>query len=358
MRVFQNSGIYPGYKPRLAALVGKASGFQQQKEVFLNDRYTAVHILLPVFTGSPEIFFTNGNDESLQRAWARENGLSEHASLVDVLLAQVEHHKTEVFYNNDPVHFDGAFARRLPGHVRLKIAWRAAPGKIDLSGYDLVVSNFPSIRAGYESIGIRTAEFFPAHDPELDAYAGNPMRDIDVLFFGGFSRHHQRRQKILNMVATLGKRYQIVFHLDNSRFTKLAETPLGWFGPLSAVRRPRLIRRIARPPVFGRQMYEQLGRAKIVFNAAVDMAGTDRGNMRCFEAMGAGALLLSDAGNYPPGMVDGRTLRAYDDAEGAVALIEKSLGDEAWRQIAADGHSMVRTEYSKEKQMEKFLSLV
>ncbi|RWK83330.1 MAG: glycosyltransferase family 1 protein, partial [Mesorhizobium sp.] len=82
------------------------------------------------------------------------------------------------------------------------------------------------------------------------------------------------------------------------------------------------------------------------------------GNMRCFEAMGAGALLLTDAGNYPPGMVDGRAMSVYADAKVAVGLIEKSLSDGSWRNIAAASHSMIRSEYSKEKQMEKFLTFV
>ncbi|TIN35818.1 MAG: hypothetical protein E5Y10_28890 [Mesorhizobium sp.] len=174
---------------------------------------------------------------------------------------------------------------------------------------------------------------------------------------GSFS-HHQRRREILDTVARLGGRYRVVFHLDNSRYTRLAETPLGWFGPLAAVRRPSSIRRVANPPVFGREMYAQLSRAKIVINAAIDMAGGDRGNMRCFEAMGAGALLLTDAGNYPPGMVDGRTMSVYADAKVAVGLIEQSLSDGSCRNAAAESHSMIRSEYSKEKQMAKFLTFV
>ncbi|RWQ53023.1 glycosyltransferase [Mesorhizobium sp.] len=358
MRLFQNSGTSPSYHSRLASLVRPADHFEAQKQVFLHDRYGASHLLKPVLENASGAFFTNGDDERLQRAWARENGLRDDTPLADILLAQIEANRADVFYNLDPIRFDSDFLKRLPGHVKRTIAWRAAPGKSNFSGYDLVVSNFPSIRAGYEAMGIRTAEFFPAHDPELDAYAGRGDRDIDVLFFGGFSRHHQRRREILDTVARLGGRFRVVFHLDNSRYTKLAETPLGWFGPLAAVRRPASIRRVANPPVFGREMYAQLSRAKIVINAAIDMAGGDRGNMRCFEAMGAGALLLTDAGNYPPGMVDGRTMSVYADAKVAVGLIEQSLSDGSWRNIAAASHSMIRSEYSKEKQMAKFLTFV
>ncbi|MER9067585.1 glycosyltransferase [Mesorhizobium sp. M0902] len=358
MRIFQNSGISTSYRARLTGLTEGVRGFERQREVFLNDRYGASHILLPALAGSPEAFFTNGDDESLQRAWAIENGLGEDASLADILLAQIEHHKSDIFYNLDPFRYDGSFVRRLPGHVKRKIAWRAAPGRIDFSGYDLVVCNFPSMRRLWEEQGAKTAQFFPAHDPELDAVAANRSRDVDVLFFGGYSRHHQRRRQILETVARLSDRRKVVFHLDLSRYTPLAETPLGWFGPLRAVRRPRMIRAVSAPPVFGRAMYAELGRAKVVVNASIDMAGPDRGNMRCFETMGAGALLISDAGNYPAPMRNGETMVVYDQPQEASKAIERRLDDGSWDRIGWAGNRVIREEYSKKHQFERFLQLV
>ncbi|MER9228548.1 glycosyltransferase [Mesorhizobium sp. M0664] len=358
MRLFQNSGLNPTYRPRLADLVGKGRGFEQQKQVFLNDRYGAAHVLLPILGRSPEGFFTNGDDESLQRAWARENGLGEDTRMADILLAQIEQHKADVFYNLDPYRYDASFINRLPGHVKRKIAWRAAPGKIDFSGYDLVVCNFPSMRRLWEEQGAKTAHFFPAHDPELDGVAANRNRDIDVLFFGGYSRHHQRRRQILETVAHLSKRHHVVFHLDLSRYTPLAETPLGWFGPLRAVRRPPAIRKVSAPPVFGRAMYAELGRAKLVVNASIDMAGPDRGNMRCFETMGAGALLVSDSGNYPSPMRDEETMIVYERPQDAAKKIQQKLEDGSWDKIGWAGHRAIREEYSKERQFARFLELI
>jgi hypothetical protein len=358
MLIFQNSGLSNAYRRRLDALVGSTIDFAAQRSVFLNDRYGASHMLLPVLEGERTAFFTNGDDEKLQRAWAKENGLPADCALAEILVAQIEHHRTEVFYNLDPMRYDGLFTKRLPSSVKTKIAWRAAPGKINFSGYDLVVSNFPSIRRAYEKEGVRTAEFFPAHDPALDAYAEKENRDIDVLFFGGFSRHHQKRNAILEAIASLGKKYNIVFHLDNSRYTRLAETPLGWFGPLASMRRPQAIRTVAKPPVFGRDMYERLGRAKIVINASIDLSGKDRGNMRCFETMGGGAMLLTDEGSYPPGMVDQTTLVVYKDAQDAARNITEHLGDGNWQRIAAKGHTMIKDIYSKQSQLTRFLNFV
>jgi spore maturation protein CgeB len=83
-----------------------------------------------------------------------------------------------------------------------------------------------------------------------------------------------------------------------------------------------------------------------VLNGAIDMAGADRGNMRCFEALGAGSLLLSDEGNYPDGMRDSETIVTYNSPEQAVNQIETLLEDSEIRlRIARAGHEMVSTRY-------------
>src|SRR5205085_836537 len=155
--------------------------------------------------------------------------------------------------------------------------------------------------------GQRTACFYPAFDQELAPFAARQDRPVDVLFVGGYSRHHRRRAEVLEAVAELAGELNIAYHLDRSRLCRLAESPLGRLMPLSAHRRPPAIRAISQDPIFGRDYYATLSAAKIVLNGAIDMSGSDRGNMRCFEALGGGALLLTDEGNYPEGMMAGTT---------------------------------------------------
>src|ERR1700730_13344335 len=103
MRLFQNSGLYRSYLRRLNQLASGAHGFDERRQIFLADRFGALHFLQPVLNGDPDAFFTNGDDEILQRQWARENGMRADTSLEDILLAQIEQHRAEVFYNLDPV---------------------------------------------------------------------------------------------------------------------------------------------------------------------------------------------------------------------------------------------------------------
>jgi hypothetical protein len=200
--------------------------------------------------------------------------------------------------------------------------------------------------------------FFPAIDPKMEEY-GRGDRPIDVLFVGGYSRHHSARAKILEQVASLASRRKVVYCLDASRLTMIAESRVGRLLPLRKHRRPKAIAEIARPPVFGLQLYDLIGKSKIVLNGAIDMAGEDRGNMRCFEAMGCGALLISDAGNYPPGMEDGQTMQTYRSLEHAPELISASLDN--WSQSAETarrGRGRIASLYNKASQLQRFVELV
>jgi glycosyltransferase involved in cell wall biosynthesis len=360
VRLFQNARYYPSLRPRIRELTNGYSTFSGQIDAFLNFRYSAAHILLPVDQRAEWAFFTNGDDESVQRLWAREHGLSSRSSLSDILKAQIEEHRTDVFYNHDATGWDEDFVKSLPGCVKASICWHAAPFRIvPFSSYDLVVCNFPSILATIEKLGGRTDYFFPAYDPEFTPYAARQDRPVDVMFVGGYSRHHQQRAEILEAVAQLAGPYNVVYHLDRSRLCRLAESSLGQLLPLAKHRRPRAIQAVTHEPKFGRDYYEVLAEAKIVLNGTIDMSGDDRGNMRCFEALGSQSLLLSDQGNYPEGMKDGQTLVTYDSPDQAVAQIKTMLENPERRlALARAGHEMVSTRYSKEIQWKRFEALV
>jgi hypothetical protein len=200
MRLFQNSGLYPAYLPRLDRLAAQAGAttFAARMRTFLADGFGAAHFLEPVLTGEPTAFLANSDDQVAQRMWALENGLRADAGAQDILLAQIENHRTEVFYNIDPTRYPPDFVKRLPGCVRHKLAWRAAPSpNADLRDYDRVVCNFPSLIEAYRKLGWKADYFFPAHDPAMDAYSAESDRPIDVVFVGGYTRHHRRRAELL-----------------------------------------------------------------------------------------------------------------------------------------------------------------
>ena len=360
MRIFQNFGLYPSYRKRLDCLAKTSTTFAHRLDFFLDDRFGACHLLQPVLERSTTAFFTNGDDEILQHLWAIEQGMPKKSKLEAILFAQIEHHQTEVFYNLDPMRYTSDFIRRLPGCVKKSIAWRSAPSPgADFAAYDLIVCNFPSIIESYKKNGWRATYFSPGHDPVMDTYANNRDRPIDVIFAGGYSRHHLRRAMLLETVAALSQNLNVAMHLDCSRLNHFAELPIVKRLPFAKKhRRPDVLAGIAQPALFGRDLYKAIGQSKIVLNGAVDMAGSYRGNMRCFESMGCGALMLSDDGNYPPGMVDGETMLTYNKPDDAILLIKKYLGDPERLTIAQNGCQVVRENYSKQAQWNNFKVLV
>jgi hypothetical protein len=358
LRVFQNCGLYPEYRRRFHAAHAPVRTFSDLRDAYLDDRYGALHLLKPVVERESEAFFTNGDDPILQGLWAKEHSLDARESSDEILLAQIEEHRTECFYNTDPMRFGSAFLRRLPSCVRRKACWRSAPSPgADFSGYDVIFCNFPSIIQSWRDRGWRAEWLCPSYDTKMDSYAANDDRPIDVLFVGGYSRHHERRARVLEAVASLSDRRAVSYHLDVSKWTRVANSPFGVIPGLSRYRMPPVIRRISRPPVFGLELYGILSRAKVVLNGAIDMAGEDRGNMRCFEALGCGAVMVSDVGRYPDGFVDGNTMLTYREAADAASVIDGVLAH--WstrgREIATTGWRMVTERYSKDDQYRSFL---
>ena len=362
MRLFELITFGRPYLEHFASAGGRAgmTGHSELKQALLHDRYGNSHLLEPIDRGDPQAFLSIADDEPSQRAWARENGLPANASEEDLVLAQIEAHRSEVFYNISPIVFDSKFLRRLPGSVKRTICWRAAPiGSADLSLYDRCVCNFDGLLRQWAAMGLKTAWFEPAHDPVASEYGRRQDRPIDVAFVGGYSRHHTKRNLLLKRVAELGDRYRIRLHFSQGRAARIVNS--AW--PLRVLM-PRLaldgaIRRVAGTPLYGRAMYDLFGSARVVINAAIDMANEFRGNMRCWEALGCGAVMVSDAGVYPPGMQAGRDFLAYRDGDEALAQIEQVLADyDRWRHVAAQGLQTIETTYSKSAQWAAFVKLV
>lgn len=360
MRIFQNSGVYRSYRPRLTKLTRGSRTFAEATTAFLDDRFGAAHFLQPILEGDENAFFANGDDEFSQRLWAKESGLPANAALGQILLAQIEHHRADVFYNMDPMRYGDDFLAKLPSSVRRTVCWRAAPsaGGRFLT-HNIIVNNFPTLLDLYRAQGARAEYFAPAHDSVMDSYADRSDRPIDILFVGTYSQYHRQRAGMLEAIAALRRMFNVVMHLDRSRLTALAETPAGLIGPLRKHRRAKDVRMVAEGPVFGRDLLNALSQAKIVVNGAIDMSLQDRGNMRVWETMGCRAALVSDAGRYPDHLRAGREFESYNSEQELLAKISKLLADDCRRADLSDsGFSAISTHYSKARQWEAFMRLV
>ena len=364
MRIFQVGNIYPAHLDRLRPYLARCTNEESSNVMILRD--VAQAQLLAICTSdNPNGRLCFPQYEKGLRHWARDNGLSSNTSPDDILLAQIEDHRTEIFYSINSTRHSETFLRRMPGCVRRTIGWLGSEiVGTGLPHFDAIVSNFPTLNANHAKAGLSTFYLTPSYETQTDltGYVSWSGRCRDVFFAGTYSRHHQKRAQLIEDVSSTvaDQRFSADFRLLNSRYTRLAETtPLGLFPPFSKVRRPRSVRRFAKPPAFGREMFNLLGHSRMVINMAIDIAGRDRGNMRCFETLSAGALMISDEGNFPDGFVNGETHVTYRDTDGALALVHHYLNEpEEAAQIARAGWDMIRQTYSKARQWRDFVSLI
>jgi hypothetical protein len=336
--------------------------FNKRVSDLLSDRYGATHILKPVYDRDQTSFFTVFDDPELQYSWARDKKISmKSLNLIDILLSQIEEHKTEVLYTNSPVQFPSSFVRRLPGCVKKAIAWRAAPvGNADLSAYDAILSNFNTLNSVWRSKSWRAFYFSPSWDPEMESYAKNMHRDKDIFFAGSYSRTtgHDDRLTLLNEIAELGGEREISLHLLYRRWGRLADTSPGRWIPIPIIL-PSRLRATVSSPVYGRELYRAISNAKIVINPATNIAGDERGNMRCFEALGCGACMLGSSGRYPESFEAGVHYESIDPSKDLTTQVKKLLSDDIrLRKIAEAGSSMVKSSWSKERQWSDFINVL
>lgn len=364
MRLFQMIGFGQDYLRYYSKsnIESHDLNFEKRKFSLLKDRYGASHILKPVYDNDENCFFTVCDDLILQYSWARSKNIPKNKlDLEAILYCQIEEHKAEVLYNNHPIGFPSSFVKRLPGCVKKVIAWRAAPvGNADLSAYDAVVSNFDSLNANWRAKGWKSVYFSPSWDPEMESYAANKNRSNDLFFAGSYSRTtgHDDRLEFLNTVASMSDHLKIDLHLLHRKWGRLADqVPWRWI-PVP-IRLPSQLNAIVRPPVFGREMYQALSQAKIVINPATDIAGDERGNMRCWEALGCGACMISSAGRYPEGFEAGVHFETFTNTDELLHKIKELLADEPrMKAIANAGTDMIKSKWSKENQWNNFIKMV
>lgn len=297
-----------------------------------------------------EAWDVHANNTTMQRTWARENGVStgeawenlrdlpkrlvpgrfRRKSLPNwqlrVLADQIEHYRPEVILNHDMYTIPGRFLARFGRRARLIVGQIAAPftTALDTRGYDLILSSLPNFVRHFRELGLPAELHRLAFDPLVLERVGEQKRDIPVLFVGSLFRTHGARVAILEHLCR---------RLDIQVWASGAE----WLPEDSPIR-PRL-----RGNAWGIDMYHLLARARVSVNHHIDAAGQFANNLRLFEATGMGALLVTDARkNLDELFSVGSEIDAYSDPVDCVARVEAALDDDD-RRGAVAGAGQQRT---------------
>lgn len=238
------------------------------------------------------------------RPLARKVGLSPKldAQAEEILLAQVEDFRPDLILNQDVFHIDTQLARRLKQIGRPILFGQvgiAPPRDGDWQVYDLMMSQLLSTVEAFRKAGTQSELCHLAFEPALlDVLPPAPPVDTEVSFVGAVSPDHRARIALLEAVA---RRFDL--KLFGSKPQALPGT-----SPLH---------RCFQGEVWGSDMYQTLRRSSITLNSHIDLAGREAGNMRLFEATGAGVYLLTDFKD---------TLHTLFEPEREVA-VWRSIGD-------------------------------
>jgi hypothetical protein len=309
------------------------------------------------------------NNETLQRAWGREHGVSLEPQsewrlklrrgfvpwpvrvLHDVewfspiLLAQIEYYKPDVIISTDMHMMSYQLLAEIKPRIKLLIG-QNGPLHPDDNGwrawkqYDLITSSFPATVDHALERNVPAVLHRLGFDPSVLDHIGTPDRDIPASFVGSFFDVHSSRTELIDQLC--------------------ATTTLQIWGlvPGTGFPTPGLEARY-QGPAWGVEMFRVLRRSKIVVNHHGNVAPFAN-NMRLYEATGTGALLITDWKENMPDMFEpGKEVVCYRSNEECIELVQYYLEHEEERAaIARAGQERTLRDHTYARRIEELIDLL
>ena len=337
--------------------------FAELQKLILEDGYASSYILLPALEGkTDQVFFTLWDYERLQYLWAKEHGLNSR-DLSVIKHAQIDWYKPDVFYNHSAF-CDNYFLNkhRIDQNI-LKICWYGVIQKEPsiFQQYDIHLTlHRPYIKKWAEA-GLKSYELQPGFDRRLEKYDSND-KPIDFLFYGQYwHEFFKNRNKLLDQLLeySLNCKFNIKIHLQISDLKK-PYLNIPFFRRFKRdTAHSIFVTTHSSPPLYGQLLYEATGKTKFVINAYTDNNQNFKSNMRLFESLNCGSLLISEEGNYPDGFEPNKNFIPYKNSRDLFSNIPKfidnylSLKESMYPYIKE-----VKSMYSKQNQWEQFKKIV
>ncbi|MCW8896648.1 MAG: glycosyltransferase [Flavobacteriales bacterium] len=366
MKIYQCIHKYPPHIPLFEKMHGindsSTLTFEALRKLLVNDGYAASYILKPALEHKTnEVFFTIWNYERLQLLWAKENGLTT-TDLTEIKLAQIKKFKPDVFYNMSPFADDNFIELLIQSGVKTyNICWNGFIEKRPRTFpfYDIHLTLHQPFVNYWKKLGLKANELQPA---VIDKWLNNPQeKTIDVLFYGQYYKGiFNKRNELINQLMLYSKSspYLINVHLQVQEIKRLI-LKLPKINIQQTVFPSKKIRKLILPPLYGQELSNTLKKSKIVVNAYGDNNQDYKSNMRLFEAIGHGALLISERGNYPEGLIPDEDFITYSDYNELESVIEKVLMNwDDYKEFAERASKKIHTLFSKENQWKKFQEIV
>jgi len=372
MKIYQCVHKYPPHIPAFERRwgIGDHSTFAEIHDALLRDGYASVYRLVPPLECSGDnVFFTVWNYERLQFTWARENGV-ENLDLDEIRLKQIEKLKPDVVYDFS-YFISPKFAELVKSRLNvLTVCWYAFVNSkeppIDIPYTGLLSLHRPYIDF-WKSKGIQALELQPAIEDSWSKlpFKGFKSRKHDLLFYGQINTGlYDDRTNVIMDALQAAKSLDI-------KFTCLAQYRPQYWRPGGLLARfglnismlqkwpSRELSRSLGDPKYGRDLYDEIRNSKIVLNTFGDFNGNFKSNMRIFEAIGNGSILLSPKGVYPDNLIENKDYIPFESAkelEGSVREIFEDISTA--ENFCATAQRRVFSNFSKKEQYTRFCEFI
>src|ERR1017187_2488343 len=271
------------------------------------------------------------NATPLQNAWAKEHG--SNATGLHIVFDQIKYLKPDVIMFQDSYNFNGEWVKELRKSVpsiKLAFGFGCSPfNNLHLEQFktfDFMIVCSPRFSIEFQKSGLRVHTLLHAFEDSLldKIKMDNSYPEVDFSFLGSFipgTEGHTLRQQVVNQLIKSKINLDIYAHI-------LKISPLDLFFRRSAFISAQLMKglkldslakslpgikkayflselpqnpknisaisRIAKPPVYGLDMFKAISRSKIGFNMHGQAAGDYAANVRLFEITGVGSCMVTD----------------------------------------------------------------
>ncbi len=335
------------------------------------------------------------NAEYMQKAWAIENEVPINNGLEGILLKQIIKYNPDIIYFQDSITYNGDFIiklRELIPRLKLCIGNLCAPfGSSQVNyfkafDYFTVCSQF--FKNQLKVFGIESIIIPHAFDhrilPQIDV--DNNFTETSFIFLGSIfadEGFHSMRLKILEKLVNENIPFHFYGNLPDTSKTALLKKQASYLAGrffdnvglqkitdgITVLRKgrnhnamprmlslPKQIYDVARPPLFGLNMFKALSRASIGFNIHIDCAGDYAANMRMFETTGVGTCLITDnKSNLKDFFIDNQEVVTYSSPAECLDKIKWLLNNPSeCKKIAINGQKRTLAHHNFENRVDLF----
>jgi 2-polyprenyl-3-methyl-5-hydroxy-6-metoxy-1,4-benzoquinol methylase/glycosyltransferase involved in cell wall biosynthesis len=334
--------------------------YRDQIDLIVKDGFSCSNIYAPYL---PKFGFTSelviANNFYTQNRWCKENGLIpwmqpqtfEFPGInLNLVKQQIENFKPDVLFLNNPTIFHKPFFDKLNFKPKLVLAWLASfiPKNLDLSDYDLFLSNSQECLDLTLQLGARNALFFQPAIPEFfSELVWNFHKIYDIAFVGQITREHKKRESLLIQLVRI--LYKNGYDLNNCAFH---------FSGIPNNQLPKELKELNRGKIYGFELFKTFRQAKICLNIDIDYG--KGGNFRLFEVTSVGSFLLSNENeNTHKYFVPGKEIDTFKNADDMYEKIKYYLANEAKREeIAQNAYQKFLKKYSMNVRIQELVEII